>query len=269
VSAGWRPAPLALAVDLEHGGRWTSLRSAGREWLWTNPDPEVVARRGAVRPGDAFVDAGGVEECFPGVRGRPDHGDVWSRPWSGSADDAAVDLPGSTRLRRTIATDATGVHVDHEITGTPGTRFVHAVHALLDLSPAARLVAPTASAMIMVGDEAETLAKHPWPSGLDVLGAADGTATCVILPACAKATVVDGDHALTFAWTFPDRPDLCSLMLWRNLGGWPAERPYRSIGIEPMIGRTAEPAAGDGSAACSLDASGRARWSLHLTASAR
>jgi hypothetical protein len=69
---------VTVAVDSVHGGRWTSLRAAGREWLWHRPDPA----RAGVRPGDPFVDAGGVEECIPTVRGRPDHGDVWSRPWT-------------------------------------------------------------------------------------------------------------------------------------------------------------------------------------------
>jgi len=27
-----------------------------------------------------------------------------------------------------------------------------------------------------------------------------------------------------------------SVALWRNLGGFPAGRPYRSIGVEPMLG---------------------------------
>src|SRR5581483_10582739 len=51
-------------TDLEHGGRWTSLRLGGREWLWQRADPA----RAGVAPGDAFVDAGGLEECVPTVR---------------------------------------------------------------------------------------------------------------------------------------------------------------------------------------------------------
>jgi hypothetical protein len=267
VTEVWRPTPLAVTVDLPHGGRWTSLRSGEREWLWTHPDPAVADQRPGVEPDAAFVDAGGVEECFPNVRGRPDHGAAWSRAWTGTAGAAAVDLPGALRLERRISTGEDGVRVDHEITGPPGARFVHAVHALLDLSPSARLEVTGATTMLLVDDETDT--PHPWPSGLDSLGPDDGTATCVIVPDCHEVTVVDGDRALTFAWTFPDRPDLCSLMLWRNLGGWPEGGPYRSIGVEPMIGRTADPATGDGSAACRLDATGLTRWSLHLAARTR
>ena len=62
---------------------------------------------------------------------------------------------------------------------------------------------------------------------------------------CREATVVDGDHALTFTWNSTSGPDLCSLLLWRNLRGWPAPTPYRSIGIEPLVGRVADLAQGE------------------------
>ncbi|WP_285687936.1 hypothetical protein [Actinoplanes sp. NBRC 103695] len=49
-----------MTTDPALGGRWTSLRAAGRDWLWHRPDPA----RSRGRPGDSFVDAGGVEECL-------------------------------------------------------------------------------------------------------------------------------------------------------------------------------------------------------------
>ncbi|WP_328682845.1 hypothetical protein OG905_08930 [Streptomyces sp. NBC_00322] len=52
---------LHMSVDLAHGGRWTSLRGGSREWLWQREDP----RRHQVRPGDAFVDAGGLAHARP------------------------------------------------------------------------------------------------------------------------------------------------------------------------------------------------------------
>lgn len=48
---------VTVTADPAHGGRWTSLRAAGREWLWRRDDPA----RSAVEPGAAFVDAGGLE----------------------------------------------------------------------------------------------------------------------------------------------------------------------------------------------------------------
>ena len=102
----WRRVPLHWSVDLDRGGRWTSLSTADREWLWTNPDPAIAAERATVRGGaadghePAFVDAGGGEECWPTVRGEPDHGAAWSRTWSGHPSDATVAVPGVGSLRR-------------------------------------------------------------------------------------------------------------------------------------------------------------------------
>ena len=234
--------------------------------MWTNPDPAVVAARPAVRPGAAFVDAGGVEECFPTVRGRPDHGDAWSRRWTGSPADAAVELPGGFRLARRIVTEDGAVVVDHTVSGRPGARVVHAVHALLDLSPSARLEVPGGRSMVVLDDDDG----HAPPVAVRSGRARAGRRHRRLRdpPRLRGATVVDGDHALTFAWSSPDRPDLCSLMLWRNLGGWPDDGPYRSIGVEPMLGRTADPALDD-TGSCRLEADTPVRWSLRVTAGVR
>ena len=101
---------------------------------------------------------------------------------------------------------------------------------------------------------------------MDRLGPDDGTAVCVLVPGVRLATVVDGDQIARLAWNAPDRVDLCSLLLWRNLRGWPETGPYRSIGVEPLIGR-----AGDLSTAAPADCaqvpeSGRFDWALTLTA---
>jgi hypothetical protein len=148
--------------------------------------------------------------------------------------------------------------VDYTITGRPHAPFVHAVHALLDVSPAARLKAPGAGTAYLVDRDAVV----PWPSGLDRLGPDDGTATAAVLPGCGAVTVVDGADAIAFSW----RAEPGSLLLWRNLGGWPGESPYRSIGIEPMAGATAslgDPAPGS---AAQLGPDGLLQWRLTITA---
>ena len=137
----WRRVPLSVRTDPVLGGRWTSIRSFQREWLWTNPDPEIAQARRWVLPGAAFVDAGGAEECFPSVRGKPDHGDAWTRTWSTDGAKHTVDVPQVGRLSRRISGDDPVV-VDYEVTGQPGTLFLHALHTLLDLSSTARLTMP-------------------------------------------------------------------------------------------------------------------------------
>jgi hypothetical protein len=261
-SAEWRPVPLTVETDTRHGGRWTSLRTQHREWLWTNPDSETARARRQVTPGAAFVDAGGAEECFPTIRGQPDHGDAWTRVWSTQGPTAIVDVPGVGRLSRHLSGD-NPVIVEYEVTGRPGTCFLHAVHALIDVGPQARLIVPGAKTFTVLDDDTPPRA---WPSGLDRLGPDDGTAVCALLRECREATVIEGNSALTFSWNSSSDPDLCSLLLWRNLRGWPAPSPYRSIGIEPMIGRVADLTHGEPVDRAKTDANGRFRWTLAMKA---
>lgn len=257
----WVPVPLTLVTDEQHGGRWTSLRTASREWLWTNPDPAVVRSRGTVAPSDPFVDAGGAEECVPTVRGVPDHGDAWSRVWG--KDPASVELPGVGRLTRTVSAGDEGIELGYALVGAPGTPFLHAVHALLEVGPTAHLEVPEATTMLVLDPEPLVL---PWPSGLDRLGPDDGTATCALLAGCREVLVVDGDQALRFAWTAPGHDELCSLLVWRNLRGWPAEAPYRSIGIEPMVGRAADLGDADSADVARIGRDGTHVWNLRVAA---
>ena len=57
-----------------------------------------------------------------------------------------------------------------------------------------------------------------------------------------------------------------SVALWRNLGGFPEEAPYRSIGVEPMLGAVFDLAeAGPGDAAV-VPESGEMRWEMRISA---
>jgi hypothetical protein len=232
----WQSVPLTAETDPLHGGRWTSLRTSEREWLWTNPDATIRRARQRVAPGVGFVDAGGAEECFPTIRGEPDHGDAWTRAWSADGSTAVVDVPGFGRLSRRIS-GRSPLFIEYEVTARPGTVFLHALHALIDVTPQAHLMVPDAGRMIVLDENDPT---RRWPSGLDRLGPDDGTAICALIPECRGATVIDDEYALTFSWNSTSAPELCSLLLWRNLGGWPPQSPYRSIGIEPMVGRAAD-----------------------------
>ena len=249
---------LSVAVDLVHGGRWTSLRAGAREWLWHR-----AAGRASVRPGGAFVDAGGLEECLPTVRGTPDHGYVWSRPWRAPGLVEGPDFA----LRRSVEEVDGAVVASYALAAAPGFRFVWAAHALLDLSPSARVVAPT-GVVARVFPESGPWRAGPWPAPLgtplDVCGPVDGTAVGAILTDCPQVTVLDGE-SLTLALAAPSGQPV-SVALWRNLGGWPAAEPYRSIGVEPMLGKVFDLAeAGDGDAAV-VPASGVLAWRLTVTA---
>lgn len=248
-------SPLRVDVDLDHGGRWTGLRDDRREWLWHRPDPA----RDQVRPGDPFVDGGGIEECVPTVRGIPDHGAAWSRPWH-RADGADCVRCADFELRRRISATGNRVLASYTLHAAPGFRFVWAAHALLNLSADAELLAPAGTRTWV---DPGVIGPWPAPNGvrLDRLGPDDGTAVGAILTDCPSVTVVDGTDRLRVRLSAdPGVP--VSVALWRNLGGFPADDPYRSIGVEPMLGTVFDLAdAGPGGSAIVPDG-GMLGWRL-------
>ncbi|MED7947635.1 hypothetical protein [Streptomyces sp. BE303] len=267
--------PLTATTDPDHGGRWTSLRGGGREWLWHRRAPA----RDTVRPGDPFVDAGGLEECVPTIRGNPDHGDAWSRPWQRDADADVLDHPDFV-LRRSLRRNPAGaLSASYHLSANPGYRFLWAAHALLDVTPGAHLTAPVGTAT-RVFPEAAHLIDEPWPDDtphltghwpaplglpLDRLGPDDGTAVGAILTHCADISVTDGPDTLRLTLrTDADVP--LSVALWRNLHGYPTAAPYRSIGVEPMLGAVFDLAEAGQDDAATVPADGELRWELEITA---
>ncbi|MFE4830051.1 hypothetical protein [Streptomyces sp. NPDC056672] len=274
-----------VVTDLAHGGRWTSLRGGGggreehggggedgggggREWLWFRDEP----RRAGVRPGDAFADAGGLEECVPTIRGTPDHGDAWSRVWRRAADRPpgepvaeAVDCP-DFRLVRRITTDPARTVVDYRLSAAPGYRFLWAAHALLELSGRARALMPRGAAVRLYPDGGARWTPGRWPTvagvPLDRLGPADGTAVGAVVDT-SEVSVRDGADELCLSVEAGGQP--VSVALWRNLGGFPEDAPYRSLGVEPMLGRVFDLAHAGEKDAARVPASGEVRWRLTLS----
>lgn len=264
-----------VATDPAHGGRWTSLYLRGRGWLWTREDK----RRFSVVAGAPFVDAGGVEECIPTVRGTPDHGAAWSRPWHRDGDYESVDC-GEFRLRRALHCDGDTVTATYELAAHPGFRFLWAAHALLDVSPAATLALPT-GAPVRLYPEAAPHVPIPWPDGapyvvgtwpdphgltLSRLGPDDGTAIGATVVDCRRVDVLDGGDRLTMT-LHVDPAVPTSIALWRNLRGFPGDNPYRSIGVEPMLGRVFDLDDAGPTDAAVVPNSGRLQWQMHITAS--
>ncbi|HSZ43035.1 MAG TPA: hypothetical protein VK817_23990 [Trebonia sp.] len=270
-----------VSVDLDHGGRWTSLRMGGREWLWHRDEP----RRAHVSPGDAFADAGGIEECVPTIRGLPDHGDAWSRSWHDTGDGAAAVRCDDFTLRRAIRAEGTRVTARYRLSADPGYRFVWAAHALLDVSPAATLCVEGRPGVRLYPEAAGFLGR-PWPAGapfatvrwpgpaglrLDRLGPEDGSAAGAIVRD--RAVVIVRDRGASLRMTLnvqagspaprPSAP--ASIALWRNLGGFPDGRPYRSIGVEPMLGSVFDlTEAREPGDAVTVPAVGYVEWELEI-----
>jgi hypothetical protein len=57
-----------------------------------------------------------------------------------------------------------------------------------------------------------------------------------------------------------------SFVLWRNLAGWPPDSPYRSVGVEPVLGQALDLAEAGPADAAVVPAAGRVRWTLTLRA---
>lgn len=247
-----------MITDVDLGGRWLSLRLAGREWLWSRPDPA----RTSVAPGDPFVDVGGLEECVPTVRGTPDHGAAWSRPWRRVGADEVAEC-GDFVLHRRLRVDG-GVRASYRLDAAPGFRFVWAAHASLDVSPQATVELPHGTPTRIYPDDGPSYVDDAWPaSGLDRLGPDDGTAVGAVVVGPSTVRVVDGQ---SLQMTLHAKAPM-SVALWRNLGGWPAGRPYRSIGVEPMLGAVFDLATAGPRDAVTVPASGSVTWELELSAS--
>jgi hypothetical protein len=262
-----------VAIDLDDGGRWTSLVLGGREWLWPGPGLLTTSREGM----SSYVDVGGLDECFPTVRGVPDHGGLWNQPWGSLEEDEdwdVVQYDEAVLLRRfnggpTPDIDETGaIWADYRLLAPPGYSFVWAAHALLDCAVGTTINPSDTTECRLYADDARPWVSGEWPvaGGVDlsVYGPTDGTAMGAVLVDCPAVEVIDGDLALTLSLSCPGQP--VSTALWRNLGGFPADAPYRSLGVEPMLGRVfdlAEAGAGD---AAVVPESGELTWRLVVSA---
>lgn len=188
-----RGGDTSVTIEPAFGGKITSLRLAGREWLWTS---DVIARRvpdDTMRADDAsyveLADSGGYDECFPTVGActvpadvpryggvpLPDHGELWSR-------EPAIELREGTDGRRVIATwsgsrmpytFARSVHVAESgsVTmryaaanhGDVPLPFLWSAHPLLPLTDRTRVRLPVGARLRV--DAAHGFPAHDAPEG--------------------------------------------------------------------------------------------------------
>ncbi len=257
----------SVGFDPQHGARIDSIAdSSGFEWLWSRPDP----RRYLVHPGDAFVDVGGAEECFPTISGTPDHGEVWSQPWERREDVVRVTTR-SGELQRRMTVDGDRIEFRYTLTAAPGMQFVWALHALVRPDPGMRLSVPGQPIVRCWSDGDDRPAVETrWPTpdiGRDLEelpGDDDGTARFVAVSGCGELSLSAPDgHRMRFRLDAPGQ--VHGIGIWRNLNGYPADdAPYRSFGIEPMLGTHHHLGHASPAEAAVVPAGGTAEWRVAI-----
>jgi hypothetical protein len=258
---------LSVSLVPELGGKIASVLWRGRELLARNP----------LRPATydcpyADFDASGFDECLPSIgacvypegpwqgMNVPDHGEVWSIPWSYAVDGTRVHL-SVHGVRFPYAFEKTivlrppnAIRLDYAFTNLSSFpfKFLWSAHPLLAPRPGMRIHLP-AETQVRVdwskdGRLGDLLAEHPWPLSRNRQGQAVdlgliGNRECGHVDKlyttrlsegwCAVHDPADGFYA---AMIFPvERVPYVGLSI--NQGGWPLDRPaHFNLGLEPCNG---------------------------------
>jgi galactose mutarotase-like enzyme len=277
------PAVALRSADLEViavptlGMKLTNLRRLnGREWLWRSDQISLAPPK----PGASYVetaDSGGWDECFPTVGpcpipgapprtpALPDHGELWSAPWTSSVYDHAggTTLAGSARgtafpyeFHRQITLDRQEpvVRFRYLLRHTGDTPFpwIWSAHPLLNVQPGTAVTLPGVKQVKLAAvhgrEDFTALRKNEvvsWP------GAIGGDSERFTFPengGWALKAFGDLGPEGRMVLTDPRRGERLELVvrrdevpqvgLWINCRGWapPGRTPYYNLALEPCIG---------------------------------
>jgi hypothetical protein len=252
------------------GAKLASIEWQGREVLARNPRRPLRPARYAASY--AALVASGFDDCLPTIGPCPypdepwtgievpDHGEVWSIPWSLQADGDR--LQASTHgvrfpytFEKTIELPpAGGVRLSYALTNHAPFpfRFLWSAHPLLALKPGMRIHLPAGTRVRVDWSKGDRLggllAEHPWPLTHDrsgqavdlglILGAEAGLVDKLFTTRltdgwCGLHDPADGFYvAMLFS---PERVPYVGLSI--NLGGWPVDGPGSyNLGLEPCNG---------------------------------
>jgi galactose mutarotase-like enzyme len=274
------PAVALRSADLEViavptiGMKLTNLRRLnGREWLWRSDQiPLAPPKSGASYVETA--DSGGWDECFPtvgpcpipgaphGTPPLPDHGELWSAPWTSSVYDhtGGTTLAGSARgiafpyeFHRQITLDLREPVVRFRYllrhTGDAPFPWIWSAHPLLNVQPGTAITLPGVKQVKLAAVHGrEDLAKNEivsWP------GAIGGDSERFTFPENGGwALKAFGDLGAEGRMILTDprrgerlefvvrRDEVPQVGLWINCRGWapPGHTPYYNLALEPCIG---------------------------------
>jgi galactose mutarotase-like enzyme len=277
-----RSAELEVIAVPAIGMKLTNLRRLnGREWLWRSDQIPLAP----ARPGTSYVetaDSGGWDECFPtvgpcpvpgappGTPLLPDHGELWSAPWTSSVYDDAkgTTLAGSARgtifpyeFHRQITLDSSEPIVRFRYLlrhiGDHPFPWIWSAHPLLSVQPGSVLALPGVSQVKLAavhgrddpslgaGQVLQVNEVVSWP------GAIGGDSDRFIFPengSWALKAFGDLGPEGRMVVTDPRRGERLELVVrreevpqvgvWINCRGWapPGRTPYYNLALEPCIG---------------------------------
>ena len=255
------------------GMKLTNLRRRrGREWLWRNDQLPFAPPR----PGASYVetaDSGGWDECFPtvgpsplpgssGAPPLPDHGELWSAPWTSSVYEHAegLTLAGAVRgerlpyeLHREVTLDrrAPVMRLRYRLRHAGGAPFpwIWSAHPLLNVQPGTMVSLPgTRQVKLDAVHGRQDVSRGDVVSWPEAIG---GGPDPFIMPEPGGwAVKLFGDVGLEGRVLLTDpragerlelrvlRDEVPQVGVWINCGGWapPGKRPYYNLALEPCIG---------------------------------
>jgi galactose mutarotase-like enzyme len=269
-----RSAQVEIVAVPAIGMKLTNLRRlGGREWLWRSDQIPLAPPK----PGASYVetaDSGGWDECFPtvgscpipgappGAPPLPDHGELWSAPWTSSVYDRAEGT--------TLAGFAAGTVFPYEFhrqvtldphepvirfryllrhTGDDPFPWIWSAHPLLNVQPGSVLELPGVTqvkvAAVHGRDDLRVDDVVSWP------GAIGGDSARFTFPPDGGWAVklfgdLSGEGRMIL--TDPRRGERLEMIvqpdqvpqvgMWINCRGWapPGHTPYYNLALEPCIG---------------------------------
>lgn len=251
---------VSVSVVPSFGGRVVSLKDlkTGRQWL-VEGTPDGDAGNEAVY---GASEARGWDECFPTVaRCRHDswpdvlrdHGELWGRPWQARREDGSIIAWHECErfsFSRRIQLNGNELEVSYSVSnlGRVPFAYIWSQHCLLAVNTSDRLrLDGIANPVVTDGVLKCRMLRRQrfdWPEvpeiGLDLTKIMDSdTELALKIHASAEdrpsATVHDGRSAISFNWT---GPDVQTVGLWLNYGGWPQGGPVHHIAVEPTTARS-------------------------------
>jgi hypothetical protein len=263
---------LEIAVVPQLGAKIISLKNlrSGREWMWHPPGGSGLF---ANRPGDDFAQSPlvGADECLPTIapcawqgRNLPDHGEVWSEPWTVDTQAWANGiLKTSIRLKispfefeRVVELQENEIRLDYRLTnaGSRPEAFLWAFHPLLNLQPDDQLELPGSTRALLNG--------ATWVDTVPLAVPEKKYAKVFARPVSEGVVAIRnrtrGDR-LEFAWNPAENN---TLGLWLTRGGW---HGHHHFAIEPTNADTDALALAAGRNHCGLvPAADSVAWQIRL-----